>query len=256
MVAVGMVVPRYNAPMASIESTLGVTEGLRRRTRLVDDVTAQLRRLILTDQLQPRQQLRQTELAELLGVSRTPLRESFRVLEREGLLRTSKVNNTVEVIDYSIEEMHSLYEVREVLDGLAARLLAERGLTKAESKELGGYLTEMKRAVRPYDRVRFTPAHANFHGRIGELSGNSRVVALSGTIRLTAQMASRKIRLAFENGNDESLKASYSEILEIGLNDHRVILEAIRDRDGRQAETLARRHIRATRKGPLLRPDA
>ena len=233
--------------------TLTGESTVRRRTRLVDDVTEELRRLILTDQLEPRQPLRQTELAEMLGVSRTPLRESFRVLEQEGLLRTSKVNNTVEVIDYSVAEMLSLYEVREVIDGLAARLLADRGISKAESKEFEAYLTEMKRSVHPYDRSRFTPAHSNFHGRIAELCGNTRVMALSGTVRLTAQVASRTMRVTLETSDDEPLKASFREILDIGTKDHRAILDAIRDRDGRQAELLARRHIKATRKGPLLR---
>jgi GntR family transcriptional regulator of vanillate catabolism len=226
------------------------------RTRLVDDVTDQLRRLILTDQLQPGQRLRQTELSAMLGVSRTPLREAFRVLEQEGLLRTSSANNTVEVIDHTLEEVLDLYEVREVVDGLAARLLAERGLTTAEARELEGYLRELRAAMRPYDTTRHARAHANFHGRIAELSGNSRVAALAPMVRMNGMMAARRIRKVIEDGADDAKREEYQHYLEMGDTDHTAIFEAIKAGDGRQAETLARRHIRAMRRSAMVRQDA
>src|SRR5687767_3149270 len=88
-------------------------------------------------------QLTQVALANQLGVSRTPLREALRLLESEGLIRTSSTNQSVEVVAMSICDLRQMYELREVLDGLAARLAAERGLGSeldAEADELLGEL--------------------------------------------------------------------------------------------------------------------
>src|SRR5438093_10908651 len=98
------------------------------RTRLVDEVTDRLRSLILDGTLPPGQPLLQISLSEQLGVSRTPLREALRVLENEGFVRISNGNNTLEVVELSPQEMVEMYELREVVDGLAARLAAKRGI--------------------------------------------------------------------------------------------------------------------------------
>ena len=65
------------------------------RRRLVDDVISHLRQLILDQELPPGTALLQTELAEKLGVSRTPLREAFRILDREGLVKVANGNRTI-----------------------------------------------------------------------------------------------------------------------------------------------------------------
>ncbi|HJQ46503.1 MAG TPA: GntR family transcriptional regulator [Amycolatopsis sp.] len=96
----------------------------RPQTRLADEVAHVLRDLILRGELEPGSQLLQIQLSERLGVSRTPLREAFRILEPDGLLRSSNGNKTVEVVELGHEPLIETYQVREVIDGLAARLAA------------------------------------------------------------------------------------------------------------------------------------
>jgi DNA-binding GntR family transcriptional regulator len=111
----------------------------------MDDVAERLRELILGGTLLPGQQLLQTQL----GVSRTPLREAFRLRERDGLIRTSNGNNTVEVVELTNDEIEELYDLCMVLDGLAARCVAETGMDDALSAEISTALADMAGAAVP-----------------------------------------------------------------------------------------------------------
>jgi DNA-binding GntR family transcriptional regulator len=189
----------------------------------------------------------QLELCEQLGVSRTPLREAFRILENEGFVRVSNGNKTLEVIDLTVDDMLELYAFREVIDGLAARLAAQRGVSKAQIEELRGVLARM-REHGPEVTER-AAEHATFHATLAELSGNKYVIGQIPMIRLTAQMLARRLRtLAVTVPKDSA------EMLEEGEDDHMGVLRAIESGDGRQAETIARRHIRKTMRSSLLLP--
>jgi GntR family transcriptional regulator, vanillate catabolism transcriptional regulator len=218
-----------------------------KRTRLVDDVTGSLREMILTGRLQPGQLLRQVEVSEQLGVSRTPLREAFRVLERDGLIRSINGNNTVEVVDYSTEEILELYEVREVLDGLAARLLAKRGMTPDVALHLEQLLDEMEAAREPYDAGRYGPAHSAFHTHIVEECGNHRLQAFLPMIRMSANLLGRRVVASIADDPIDT-----ESILIVAREQHRAIFDAIKSGDGRSAEATARRHIRSTMKSALV----
>ena len=220
------------------------------RTRLVDDVTEHLRQLILDGRLAPGTRLRQIELSEQLGVSRTPLREAFRVLEQDGLLQIANGNNTVEVIDFDDHEIVQLYQIREVLDGLAARLLAQRGLSADELAELRSYLEQMDRSRRPFDVTRYSPAHAAFHARLIELSGNSRLASYRDMIGMSFKLVTRRILARMAQSSEELQRLD--EIFEVAQRQHTAILDAVAAGDPDEAERAARRHLRATIKGPLV----
>jgi GntR family transcriptional regulator of vanillate catabolism len=225
---------------------------LLKRTRLVDEVTTRLRELILTDQLEPGVLIRQVELAEQLGVSRTPLREAFRILESDGLVRTSNGNNTMEVVRLSVDEIRQLYEVREVLDGLAARLLAERRLTREETEELRGALEIMEASSNPYNPARYGPAHTRFHCGICDASGNQRLRAYGSVIRLSSQSLTRRlVALSSDAASEQEQEFVRAALIE-AERDHREIFELIAAGDGRAAETAARRHIRRTIRSEYL----
>jgi len=215
---------------------------------MVDEVAEQVRELIVSGKFAPGQQLLQYEIAEQLGISRTPLREAFRVLERDGLVRTSNGNMTLEVVNLTPPEMVWLYEFREVIDGLAARCAAERGIDAKTSAKLHSLLDDL-------ERLRGKPAprgvvHAEFHSTIAQCSGNPHVIAQIPMIRLTAQMLAR--RVAELNLTSKRLS---EDMTEEGSADHRRVLEAIEAGDGREAELRARAHIRKTRQSPLLKVD-
>ena len=217
------------------------------RTRLVDEVTVRLRNLILDGGLPPGKPLLQLDLCERLGVSRTPLREAFRILESEGLVRVSNGNKTLEVINLTVSEMLELYAVREVIDGLAARLAAQRGVPAARLEQLRQLLTIMRKEAGTASVSRAI-AHADFHAGLAEVSGNRHVVNQMPLIRLTAQMLSRRMQSLAEAAPGHS-----AEMLEEGEDDHLAVLAAIEAGDGRLAETIARRHIRKTMRSELLR---
>jgi DNA-binding GntR family transcriptional regulator len=96
-----------------------------RRSNLVEDVTRAIRDAIARGLIKPGSHLVQDELAADLGVSRTPLRQALRILQEEGLV-TAAIGRGVVVRLFNPAETAALYEVREVVDGLAARLACQR----------------------------------------------------------------------------------------------------------------------------------
>ena len=214
------------------------------RTRLVDEVTAHLRDLILSGTLAPGTQLLQIELSEKLGVSRTPLRESFRILERDGLVRISNGNRTVEVVSFAPETLKEMYEVREVIDGLAARLAAENGLANEQDKEVRDALRTMDDSVSPYKHDAYVTAHAVFHVAIVQGCGNKRLAAQLPMVRMTAS----SMRFAISETEAETRTG----LLHKSSEEHSAIYEAIVKGDQRGAEKAARRHIASSRRSWLL----
>jgi len=217
------------------------------RVRLVDDVTAHLRDMILTGELAAGTQLLQVELSERLGVSRTPLREAFRVLEHDGLIRVSNGNKTVEVVALSSDDVLEIYALREVVDGLAARLLAERGLNREEERALRRDLTAMEAATPSCDLARYSPAHSHFHSMICDRCGNKWVRELVPLVRRSSQMTVSR-QLSASAAENRGLGGAAAEMIRVSLeggnDDHRAIFEAVLSGDGREAERQARRHIR------------
>ncbi|WP_160573524.1 GntR family transcriptional regulator [Actinomadura physcomitrii] len=215
----------------------------RPQTRLADEVAHLLRDLILRGELEPGSQLLQIQLAERLGVSRTPLREAFRILERDGLLKISNGNKTVEVVEFDRGPLIETYQVREVIDGLAARLAARRDLSTA-APTLERAIERMEAAAEPgLDITEYGEAHAEFHLAILEASGNSRLKDFESLVRISAQM---QLTRYLKQNYDEDLDAAISDAIRVGNEHHREILTAITNGDSRAAERSATRHIRAT----------
>ena len=99
--------------------------GPLKRRRLVDEATQTLRDAILNGRFKAGARLRQTDLAAQLAISRTPIREALGRLQQEGLIELLP-GGGVRVVLLDLTEAVELYDLREVLDGLAARLAAHR----------------------------------------------------------------------------------------------------------------------------------
>lgn len=216
--------------------------------RLVDGITATLREMILDHRIAPGTVLLQNEWAERLQVSRTPLREAFRILEQDGLVRVSNGNRTIEVAQYTSrgDELRGLYEVREVLDGLAARLLATHGVPEGAAEELQASLDEMDTAVKPFDSSRWFSAHMAFHVRIAELCGNSRLRQQLDVIKMTSLSLHAYIG---ELSEDDS---NLTELLTTAGKQHRAIFDAVCSGNGDLAEMAACQHIRTVLDSDLI----
>ncbi|MBV9660745.1 MAG: GntR family transcriptional regulator [Acidimicrobiales bacterium] len=218
------------------------------RVRLVDEITDYLRELIVTGQLPAGTQLTQAELADRMGISRTPLREAFRVLENDGLIRPSNGNGTAEVVTIDANQLREMYELREVIDGLAARSAARAGFTKAAEKEARQLLRRMRSSIQPFDPSARIEAHAAFHSLIAEASGSRWVQEFIPLIRLS----SAALYLPFiENPSvvsqvREGRRVSVREVMLNAQVGHEAIVAAIVDGDPRKAEAAARRHVAGT----------
>jgi GntR family transcriptional regulator, vanillate catabolism transcriptional regulator len=212
------------------------------RPRIVDEVLHRIRESILNHEIPPGARLVQTELAERLGVSRTPLREAIRLLEQDGLVRVADGNRTVEVIRLSRQDIVELYAIREVIDGLAARTLAQHGMDDVAREAIVEHLARMEQATDPFRGEDYFVAHVNFHASIIEHCGNRWLRSQLPLVRVTAA----SLRDQFPRFVRESSRTSASaarQTARVGQQEHENIFEAMRDGNGDEAERAARLHI-------------
>lgn len=198
------------------------------RRRLVDDAVQTLRNAILNGRLEAGARLRQEDLADQLGISRTPIREALGRLQHEGLIELLP-RGGVRVAVLNLDEAVELYDLREVLDGLAARLAAGRATTAMIAK-LDKALAGMARCIEHEDSGQWFRHHVVFHEEIVRAAGNRPLLRQLPVVRLSIQ---RFHPLLLTIGN--RLAQAHHE--------HREIFEAIATHDGETAERLARAHI-------------
>jgi len=199
-----------------------------RRRRLVDDAAQALRDAILRGKLPEGARLRQVELADRLGISRTPIREALGRLQHEGLVELLP-RAGVRVTRFDVDEAVELYDLREMLDGLAARLASGRA-DSASLARLEKALARMARCVAEDDSTHWFATHVAFHDEIVKASGNGRLKALASIVELSIRRF-HPLLLKTEH----RLRDAYRE--------HRAIADAIVAHDGEAAERLARTHI-------------
>ncbi len=203
-----------------------------RRRRLVDDATQTLREAILDGRLPEGARLRQTDLALRLGISRTPIREALTRLGHEGLIELLP-HGGVRVLLLQADEALELYDLREVLDGVAARRAASRA-DQAALGRLARALGRMGECLEHGDSSRWFPAHVTFHEEIVRAAASRSLGRLSSVVRLSIRRF-------------HPLLLKTERRLEEAYREHRGIFEAIAARDAEAAERLARAHIASAR---------
>jgi DNA-binding GntR family transcriptional regulator len=203
----------------------------RSRVRLVDEVVDVIRDRIYDGRYAPGAPIRQEHLAAELNVSRTPLREALRMLEREGLVKATP-GKGMRVVSAEMTTLLAAYELREVVDGLAARLSAERG-GEPLIDALEATLAAQRVAVESWDAPGYTAANVAFHRAIIEATQNEYVTAQLPLVRMTSQVFT-PIKLV---DRDRAAEA---------VTEHTSIAAAIAAGDSAEAERHARLHIRRT----------
>lgn len=200
--------------------------------RLGDHTYEAIRQAILSGLFAPGSRLTVDAVANRLGVSRTPVKEALVRLEREGLVRVVPRRGAF-VAMLSAEEVLELYDLREVLDGLAARKAAER-ITPQELATLARYLRRADKCAATGDLTRYSDADLAFHQAVRQASKSPRLVEMLENLRdQTRLLMSTSILLEGR--------------LQRSIEEHRRIYEALRRRDGPAAEEAARAHMRAAR---------
>ena len=203
-------------------------------------VTATLRQKILNGDFSPGVRLAEIPVAQILGVSRTPVRLAIRTLAEEGLLEPVGARGYA-VRAISDRDVRCAIEVRGVLEGLAARHLAERGLTDVERGALREALAEgdavlAKGRLDPEDIERWSALNARFHG----------VLVGSHPSRVIADAIARNDHLPFASASsiviDPRALAGEFRKIQIAQLHHQLVLEALENRESARVEMLMREH--------------
>jgi GntR family transcriptional regulator, vanillate catabolism transcriptional regulator len=209
-----------------------------------ESVVETLRAAVLAGEFQAGERLHEVKLTARLGVSRTPVRAALQKLASEGLLDYTP-NRGYTLREFSISEVIGAYEVRAVLEGLAARLSAERGLNVSEIATLQQALRDGDDLLRNGQitddhRAQYSRMNACFHETIHGSAGSR---LLNETVYLCQQVpvSSPRYIVAFE---ERDVRRRH--------DDHHRIFEAIIGREPWRAEMLMRDHV-ASVKSSLVR---
>jgi len=137
-------------------------------------VQRDLERMIVAGELPAGSKLNEAALAQMLGVSRGPIREAFRALEESGLVRLTK-NRGVFVRQVSVAEADEIYELRAILDEYAGRKVAQTA-TSANIRELQALVARMDDAAARIDLDDYHRANVEFHDLLVRLTGNAKLL--------------------------------------------------------------------------------
>lgn len=196
-------------------------------------VYRQIKSMILEQRLKPGTKIYQEKLAEDLGISRTPLVNALKRLEQERLI-TALPRRGFYVRRFSREEMVHIFELREVLEGLAARR-ACGVITDEEVQRLRSFFRGMKLTDHARSIDRYAEEDRRFHHFLIEVGGDE----LLSSILETYSIVTSSYLGGFRGGLVRPPRETYPE--------HRAIIEAIARRDAEGAERAARLHLSRSR---------
>ena len=195
---------------------------------VVDQVYTAIRERISSGSLPRGARVHQEDLAEELGVSRTPVREALRRLAAEGLVEM-RTNRGARVADVDQVGMRGSYEARTVIEPGAARLAAGRRLEEPLAR-MRAAVAAQRRSLRNVQRS--FEANREFHLALAAASGNEFLVQFAERLwvaRIGETIYERQVQT--------------QERMLLDVREHEQILEAIEAGDGRRAESLTRRHL-------------
>lgn len=191
------------------------------RKPLGDEVYSILRRMIIRRDLQPGSRITENEIAESLGVSRTPVREAFQRLAYDELL-ILQPGRSPKVRPITLHNIDEAYPLIAVLEGLAIRLACRR-LTETDLRHMEDLTGDMERHGRSGDTEALMRADNDFHGVLHERAANSR---LHGVV---ADLRRRLERLEF-------VFFSTPAAVKGSVKRHRWLVKVLRKRDPREAQ--------------------
>ncbi len=186
---------------------------------LRETVCEVLRDAIQRGILEPGERLMEIQLAEELGISRTPVREAIRKLEQEGYVIMMPRRGTY-VSSMSVRDVKEIFEIRSALESLATTLATMR-IEADELEKLRTLLTEIEGHIERKDIEKIVATDIEFHGLLYQVSRNERLVAIIS----------------------RTLSMSYPGRLKETLAEHRAMVEAIAEGDVDAARDAAERHM-------------
>ncbi|GIF66619.1 GntR family transcriptional regulator [Asanoa ishikariensis] len=201
-------------------------------TAASDRAVDQLRDRILGGEYIPGERLGEVDLAEKLGVSRTPVREALRRLAAEGLVDITP-NKGARVIDYPRQDLEKIFEIRAHVEGLAARSAAESAST-ADIDRLDELATVLKERSEAGDLDEVYRLNAAYHATLNGLSGSAVLISTVGHLIHSAVLL-------------RTLHSFDPAARQRSVNHHLEIVAALRARDPDWAEAVMRAHLLSAR---------
>lgn len=195
-------------------------------------VYEELRMLIMTGQIKPGTRMMEIELADSMGVSRTPVREAIRQLEKDNLV-TIEPRRGAYVSDISAVDMQDMLIVREPLEGLAT-YLASQNMTEEQVKVIEQVNNDYEAALRDNDQEKLIQADTHFHNLITQGSGNEYL------INILLELQEQVLRFRY-------IYFKSSKRAEDIVNEHRMILEALKAGDAEKSSLYCKNHIKNLR---------
>ncbi len=193
-----------------------------------------LRDAILRGNFKPGQKLDQDEIADVLKVSRSPIREALRTLAGEGLVEVIPHRGAV-VAEISLAELEEILTLRGVLEGMAARL-AVRQLDDERIKTMQVILKELKRAT---DLDEWLELNHKFHRTIYQAANRPRLLSLIDNLRNTVTPYIRQFIASTEHMKEAA-------------DSHQLIFDACVKRDPKRVEQETQKHLAATLEGIVI----
>ncbi len=201
-----------------------------------------LREMILAGLLPAGERIAELTIVERLGVSRTPIRAALMRLEQEGLLEALP-NGGYAVRTFSERDVADAIELRGTLEGVAARLAAERGAPErvlAEARQCLGRIDALLRQPALDDDAftQYVTYNERFHLLLREMAGSA----------LMARELERVVSLPFASPSGfvvvQANSSGARDMLVVAQDQHRQVLDAIEHREGARAEAIMREHSR------------
>lgn len=205
------------------------------RLTLPTSIANRLRELIIQGELQAGMRLNERALCDRLGVSRTPLREAFRLLSAEGLVQLQP-NRGAQVMALSEKDIRESFEVMEGLEALSGEL-ACRHITDREIAEIKALTFEMLACHTREDLPAYYRLNREIHDRINLASRNQLLTQVYATLNLRIQNLRFRSNLNHEKWNS-------------AMREHVKMVEALSARDGPALATILRTHL--NRKGETV----
>jgi DNA-binding GntR family transcriptional regulator len=206
---------------------------LQEHPSLQEKVYDHLKQAILAGEIEPGERLLETRLAESLGVSRIPVREAIRKLEREGLIVVFP-RRGVYASSLSPRDVDEVYAVRAVLEGLAARLAAEHK-NDTHLARLDEILADMAAQVERGDAAGLFSTGREFHQVVLEAADNAKLSLMMELMRGQIERV-RRVRMQVTGRTHDVLR------------EYQAIRDAIARGDGKRAEVEMRAHVERPRK--------
>jgi len=201
---------------------------LQNHRPLREIVYEELKRQILVGEISPGTRMMEVELADVMGVSRTPVREAIRKLEKEGLVSIEPRKGAY-ASNISIKDMVDVLEVRQGLEEMASMLAAGR-ITESQKEELLTILANYRKAVEAANIDEIIKYDEDFHSRIISISGNKTLEQVFSTVQ---ELALRFRYIYYDDFN------RYENM----PREHQMIEEAIMSGDEEKAKVAASEHV-------------